>query len=219
MLPPLPGIVLGPTVPGPGTVIAPPSLVVTGAPNGSATFDTTPSYTGTATSSAFAVARIEASVDGGAFSTAGVACAGCGTRTASFTFAASPLTEGAHSFGFRALDAAGQSSPTVTRTLTVDTTAPTFNSIAATGSSTSVSATFSESLACSTVGADDFSALLGANPVAVSGVGCDPSSATITLTLGSAPPPGTVVTVTLSGVVSDPAGNVAPRPTARSDTA
>lgn len=211
-----PGIVL---IPGPGAAFVTPSLGVTGPPNGSVTFDTTPNYSGTAGSPSAAIARIEASLNGGPFSTAGVNCSGCGTSAASWTFSPSPLTDGPHSFGFRAIDGSGRSSLTITRTLTVDTTAPTFMSITAVPASTAVTATFSEPLACNTVNTFDFSAKINGSAVSVNDVGCSASAATITLILASPPAAGATVEVTLFDVVSDAAGNVVPRPTTRSDVA
>ena len=208
-----------PPVPVPGTGVAGPSISITGPPNGTLTFDNTPTYSGAAGSFTTAIARVEAKLDAGPFSTAGVTCAGCGNRVATWSFTPTPVPDGPHVFAFRAIDAAGRSSPILTRSLTVDTTAPTFNSITATPASTSVTATFSEPPACITVNPFDFTAEVADVPVAVNSVTCSPNSATVTLVLASAPGAGQNVEVTLSGVISDPAGNVVPQPTVRSDTA
>jgi len=196
-----------------------PSLGVSGPPNGSATLDTTPDYSGTAGSPRAGIARIESRVDAAPFSTLGVNCLGCGIAAfASWTFSpAAPLADGSHSFSFRAIDGRGSPSPVITRNLVVDTVAPTFDSILATPGSSSVTVTFSEPLACNTVNAFDFTAEINGAAVAVNQVSCTASGATITL--ASATLAGANVEVTLSGVVSDPAGNVAPRPTTRSDAA
>ena len=216
---PVPGLP-APLPPTTEVVTGPVSLRVTGPPNGSVTFDSTPSYSGTARSGTGTVERVEVSIDGGSYGTAGVSCSGCGTASASWTFSpASPLPDGAHSLGFRAIDDKGRSSGTITRTLTVDTTAPTFGSVAATAGSNLVAATFSEPLACITVNAFDFTAQVGGAPVTVTNVGCSAGSNVVALALGAVPTAGQIVTVTLTGVLSDPAGNVAPRPTARSDGA
>ena len=210
-----------PPTPVPPSPIAPfagPTLQLSGLPNGSITLDTTPGYSGTAQAFGSVIARIEAKVDIGEFSTTGVACSGCGTSAAGWTFTpTAPLAEGVHTFVFRAVDSSGRSSPTITRTVTVDTTPPTFVSISATAGSTSVTATFSEALACGTVNAFDFTAKINGSDLALSQAAC--SGATVTLTLASAPVSGATVEVTLTGVVSDPAGNVAPRPTTRTDAA
>jgi hypothetical protein len=196
-----------------------PSLTVSGLPNGTATFDTTPTYSGTATSQTASIARVEASVDGAAFSTAGINCAGCGSPSATWTFSPAPLGEGDRTLRFRAVDTIGLISPTLTRTVTIDTTAPTFDSITATPGSTSVTATFSQPPACSTVNAFDFTAEINNSAVNVTQAACSPGSQTVTLTLGTAPGAGGNVEVTLSGVISDAAGNIVPRPTTRSDSA
>ena len=196
-----------------------PFLSLTGPPNGTVTFDATPTYSGASQASGTVVARIEAKVDAGAFSTAGVACAGCGTSAAAtWTFTpAAPLADGPHTFVFRAIDGFGRSSALITRTLTVDTTPPTFNSISAASGSTSVTATFSEALSCATVNPFDFTATVNGSNVAVNAASC--SGSTVTLTLGVAPTAGATVAVTLVDIVADAAGNVAPRPTTRSDPA
>lgn len=213
----VPGIP-GTTPPTTEVLTGPTSLRVTGPPNGSVTFDSTPGYTGTARSATGEVRRVEVSVDGGAFATAGVFCTGCGGASASWSFTpVVPLADGPHSFGFRAIDDKGRSSGTITRTLTVDTTAPMFTSIAAAAGSNVVTATFSEPLACITVNAFDFTAMVGGAPVTVTNVGCLGASNVVGLALGTAPTAGQVVSITLTGVVSDPAGNVAPRPTVRTD--
>jgi hypothetical protein len=203
----------------PGTGFRAPSIGVTGPPNGTLTSDTTPNYSGTAQSFGAAVARIEAKLDTGPFSSAGVNCSGCGTPTASWTFSPPALADGPHSLSFRAIDTAGRSSPVLTRTLTVDATAPTFTSITATPMSAFVTATFSEPLACLTVNPSDFSAEIGGSLVAVDSVSCTAPGATITLTLASAPPANALVRVTLQHIVSDQAGNIVPWPTIQSDSA
>lgn len=196
-----------------------PFLTVSGPPNSTVTNDTTPNYSGTAQAGSAAVTRVEAQLDGGSFSTLGVSCAGCGTAAVSWTFApAAPLADGPHTIAFRAVDALGRSSPTIARTVTVDTAAPIFTSITATPGSNSVTATFSEPLACNTVNAFDFVADIEGAPVGVTQVAsCSGSSNTITLTLGSAPAAGDTVEVGVSGVVSDEAGNVVAHVSRRDD--
>ena len=209
-----------PGPPPPTTTVSPsPVLVVRGPPNGSATSDNTPTYTGAARSFIATIARIEARVDAGGFSTSGVTCTGCGAAAAAFAFTpTAPLADGPHVFSFRAVDAAGRFSPIIARSVTVDTTAPTFNSISATPGSNSVTATFSEPLACGMVNPFDFTAEINNVPVTVTQAACSPTSPTITLTLASAPAAGAIVEITLSGIVNDPAGNVA-APATRSDPA
>ena len=217
--------VIAPASPTPGpspptTTVSPsPVLVVRGPPNGSATSDNTPTYTGAARSFIATIARFEARVDAGGFSTSGVTCTGCGAAAAAFTLTpTAPLADGPHVFSFRAVDAAGRFSPILARSLTVDTTAPTFNSIAATAGANTVTATFSEPLACITANASDFMAEINNSAVTVTQVSCSASSPTITLTLSRAPAAGETVEVTLRDVVSDQAGNVV-APATRSDAA
>ena len=205
----------------PTTTVTSPFMVVRGLPNGSVTFDNTPSYNGAARSFVAPIARIEARVDNGGFSTMGVTCTGCGQAAAAWAFTpTAPLADGPHVFSFRAVDAAGRFSPILARSLTVDTTAPTFNSIAATAGANTVTATFSEPLACIGVNASDFTAEINNSAVTVTQVSCSASSPTITLTLSRAPAAGETVEVTLRdvGVVSDQAGNVV-APATRSDAA
>ena len=209
----------GPTPPTPPGASAFPSINLTGPPNGTVTFDSTPTYSGASQAFGTGVARIEVKVDAGAFSTAGVTCNGCGfAGAATWTFTpAAPLADGPHTFVFRAIDGFGRSSALITRSLTVDTTPPTFNAISATAGSTAVTATFSETLACSTANTGDFIATVNGSIRPVTVASC--SGSTVTLTLGSPPTAGQTVAVTLTDVISDPAGNVAPRPTTRSDAA
>ena len=202
----------------PSTISALPTLRLGGPPNGSVTSNTRPTYSGTAQAFGSVISRIEAKVDTGAFSTAGVACSACGTPGAGWTFAPpAPLADGPHTFVFRAIDSFGRSSPTITRTLTIDTTPPAFTAISATAGSTTVTATFSEALDCLTANPFDFTAEVNNVGRAVTQATC--TGSTVTLTLGSAPTAGAIVEVTLIGVISDPAGNVVPRPTSRTDPA
>ena len=201
----------------PASMFTTPSLLVNGLPDGSLTSDPTPTYSGMTQSPSAAIARVEAKLDSAGFETSGVSCTGCGAAAASWIYSpVAPLQDGPHSFGFRAIDASGRSSRTITRTLIVDATAPTFVSITAAPASNAVSATFSEPLDCNTVNPFDFSAQINGSAANVSQVTC---SATITLTLDATPSAGAIVAVTLSGVVSDPAGNVVPAHTTRSDAA
>jgi hypothetical protein len=64
-----------------------PSLSITSGPaNGGLTNDVTPTFGGSAADGDGGVKRIEAKVDGGSFSTAGVGCTGCGTANATWSF-------------------------------------------------------------------------------------------------------------------------------------
>ena len=205
--------------PGLDRILLPPSISLTGPPNGTVTPDATPTYSGTATSAGTTISRVEAKVDAGIFSAAGVSCPGCGTPSATWSFTAAALADGPHTLSFRAFDAIGRSTPILTRTITVDTTPPTFTSLTATPASTSVTASFSEALACVTVNPFDFTAEINNMPVVVNNASC--AGSTVALTLASAPGAGQTVEVTLTetGIISDAAGNVVPHPTTRSDVA
>jgi predicted heme/steroid binding protein len=195
-----------------------PAITVSATPaDDTTTVDNTPTYSGTAADAGLSetVAAVEVSVDGGAFSTTGVT----GTTTWSFT-PTSVLADGAHTLVFRAVDDEGGTSPTATRDITVDTTPPTFQSIAATGGSTVVIATFSEPLECATVAETDFTATINSAPVTVSTVSCSGTTdSTIGVTLASAPSAGQTVSITLGGPVEDEPGNAAATPQTRTANA
>jgi hypothetical protein len=87
-----------------------PILSVTAGPaDGASTSDTTPTYSGTAADGAGTVMDVEVSTNGGlTFSTSGVGCLACGTLAGigvNWTYTpASPLSLGAHTIVFRAVD-------------------------------------------------------------------------------------------------------------------
>jgi putative cell wall-binding protein len=198
----------------------PPALNITGGPaNDSVTNDTTPTYDGTATDDQN-VASVEVKVDGGAFSNSGVACVGCGTADATWSFTpVTPMSAGNHTFTFRARDNLGLPSEEISRTLTIDTSAPVFDAIRAQAGNSTVTALFSEPLLCSSVSASDFTARVNNAPVTVNSASCAGSAASsVALALGAAPAGGQTAEVTLAGQVTDPAGNTA-TPTSRSATA
>jgi hypothetical protein len=195
-----------------------PAITVNATPSAdnSTTVDNTPTYTGTADDAGVlegeTVASVQVSVDGGAFSATGVT----GTETWSFT-PASALADGAHTLVFRALDDEDGTSPTVTRSITIDTTSPVLTSISAVGGDTEVTATFSEALSCTTVSDPDFTATIASTAVTVSMYTCEGTSdSTIRLVLASAPSTGQTVAVTLVGTVTDVPGNTAATPQTRS---
>jgi hypothetical protein len=113
--------------------VAPALSVTSGPANGATTTDPTPTYGGKATDDDSGVKRVEAKVDGGAYSTSGVSCANCETTSATWSFTpASPLADGAHTISFRAVDSDGATSSVASRSLTVDTTGPTLTSVSLT---------------------------------------------------------------------------------------
>ena len=188
----------------------------TGPAEDTTTTDDTPEFTGTASDGATeSLAQVQVSIDGAAFAPV--------TGTTSWSFTPSALADGTHTFEFRAVDSDGGVSPTVSRDFTVDDTGPVFQSIAATGGSTTVTATFDEPVQCSSVSDTDFTATINGGNVVVSSVACGGTSttadATIGITLASAPSTGQTVSVTLAAAVVDPAGNQATTPTTRSTAA
>jgi Big-like domain-containing protein/beta-propeller uncharacterized protein DUF5122 len=106
--------------PGVGPTVA----VTSGAADGTTSSSAGPApYGGTASAIASIVVRVEASLDGAPF--AGVACSGCGTANATWTYPVpAPLTEGRHTFDFRAVDRDTVPSATTRRAYTVDLTPP-----------------------------------------------------------------------------------------------
>ena len=149
-----------------------------------------------------------------------------GTKTVTLTgsgavynVAVSGMTDGtvtASVVAGAASDTAGNTSLASTsddNSVLYDATKPTFDAISAAIASTTVTATFSEPVKCSTVAANDFLATIDGAGTAVSAAACSaPADATVELTLGSAPPGGASVVVSLvaaNGSVADPAGNVA----------
>jgi hypothetical protein len=204
------------------------TVAVTGGPaSGAATNDNTPTYSGSAGGTGSGVKEVDVSLDGGTvFTTDGVTCSGCNTANATWNFTPeSALADGTHTLAFRSIDLAGNTSATVTRTMTVDTDAPAFASITAAGGSTSVTVVFDEAILCSSVHAngDQFLATVLGLPVQVTGATCSgTSSLMVILTVATAPATGNPVTVQLKGAVAtvtDPAGNPAPTPTTRTTVA
>ena len=104
-----------------------PTLAITAGPaDGTSSTVTTATWSGTATAATGGiVARIEASIDGGAFGTGGVTCTGCGATSATWTFTTpAPLAAGPHTFDFRGVDGVGDSAAPLRRTYTVDLSPP-----------------------------------------------------------------------------------------------
>ena len=169
----------------------------------------TPTYGGTAADNGSGVARVEASIDGGAFSATGVACTGCGTASAAWTFTPSTgLSEATHTLSFRSVDNVGLNSALSSRTVTVDVTAPALSSVAATGGNGQATLTFVEPVVCSSVAAADFSTTVAGLSDGVTAATCSGTSSTsIVLMLAAAPAGGAAVTVSVTGAVSDAAGN------------
>src|SRR2546423_760968 len=195
-----------------------PALVVSSGPaDGSVTTVTRPAYGGTAGVNSGAVARVEASLDGGTSSTAGVTCTGCGNPSATWSYTVpNALANGPHTITFLAVDTFGTAS-SVSRTVTVDTAAPSFLSVSATGGSATVTGTFSAPVKCTSASKVDFSATVNGAARTIGNTLCTGTAdATVDVVLQSpVVHGGETVTVNLIGKVTDVAGNQAPFPTTR----
>ncbi|HEU5003079.1 MAG TPA: transglycosylase domain-containing protein [Actinomycetota bacterium] len=195
---------------------AAPALALAGGPGAAApTNQARPAYQGSATDPDGTVAGIQASVDGGPFSAAGVSCPGCGANRGlaapvSWTWA-SPLrlADGSHLVAFQSTDNAGTASAPISQTVSIDTVPPAPAGLAATGGQAALAMTFSKPLACSSLQPSGFSVMVGGRYDAVASVSCaGPSNATVALTLASPPRGGDPVAVTvLSGGPTDVPGN------------
>lgn len=126
---------------------APPTIAVTSGPaNGGTTADNTPTFGGSASDTfGGVVTGIAASVDGGGF--APITCFGCPGANVTFTFTPAALADGAHTITFRATDNQGATA-SVTRTFTIDTTAPTITRVVAVPGFNVLRVTFSEPVNC-----------------------------------------------------------------------
>src|SRR5439155_4420676 len=142
----------------------PPVADVTGGmPDAALTSNAQPGYQGTARDPDGNVASVEASVDGGPFSSAGTSCQGCSNGAplaGPVSWAWQPpqrLADGTHTVALHAVDNAGGLSPAVTRTVSVDTVPPRFTGLEATGGSTTLAVTFSKPLVCASLAPGSFS--------------------------------------------------------------
>jgi hypothetical protein len=197
-----------------------PSIAITGGPaDAGSTNSAQPTWNGTATDGA-GVAGVQAGIDGGALSSSGVTCTACNTASVTWKFTPpSPLPDGPHTVTVRATDVTGNLSPPVSRSVTIDTARPTYDTLTAVNGSATVTVTvsFSEPLACSSVGKADFSATVNGASRTVTAAACTtPSDASIDLTLKTAVRTGDTLVVTLKGTVSDVVGNSAIIPVSRS---
>jgi putative cell wall-binding protein len=172
-----------------------------------------PTYKGTATDDS-GVDSIEVKVDDGEFRTTDLTCEGCGTPSATWTYAATTgLVAGKHTIAFRALDVGGTPSAEVKRTVNIDASKPTLESVSANAGNKTVTATFSEQLDCKTVGVDDFTVKFGTTAQTKVSTECTaPGDSTVGIALTSAPNTGQPVSISLVGEVKDLAGNVAAYP-------
>jgi putative cell wall-binding protein len=188
-----------------------PVLTITEGPvdNGVAAGDK-PTYKGTATDEV-GVDGVEVKVDAGEFGTTDLTCEGCDTPSATWAYTpTTALTAGKHTFAFRAVDAGGLRSTEVVRTVNIDASKPTLESLGANGGNSTVTAFFSEQLDCTTVQAADFQVQFPNSVPIIKSVECTaPGDSTIGLALSSYPNTGDSVSIKLQGEVKDLAGNVA----------
>jgi hypothetical protein len=181
------------------------------------TSDPRPLFQGSATDADGSVARVEASVDGGPFSAAGVDCSACsgpgtGAGTVgipvSWSYQAGRLADGPHTFVLRSVDNGGATSPEVTRTVVVDFSRPAVKAVMAAPGSRVVSVIFTKPVTCSSVNVGNFSVTVDGAPATLVVATClGGSDAVVDLGMSQAPSPGQAVKVSLDRPVMDDAGN------------
>lgn len=115
---------------------------------------------------------------------------------------------------YGAIDAAGnanQASTSTDNVVTYDITLPVFSSVSATGGSSTITATFSEPILCTTVATTDFLATVNGNPTAlVTGLVCEGvADDVLPLTVSITPFGDHIVAINLVGAVTDRSGNQA----------
>ncbi|MGH8972180.1 MAG: Ig-like domain-containing protein, partial [Acidimicrobiia bacterium] len=105
---------------------APAVTITSGAEDGASITNASPVYAGGATDATAGVARVEVSVDGADYTDTDVVCTGCGSPSAAwFWMPTALLADGPHTLAVHSVDGAGFASNPLTRSVTVDTTAPT----------------------------------------------------------------------------------------------
>lgn len=211
-----------------GNVGAPIVTIVEPAADGVHTNVRRPLFTGHATSDR-SVSAVEVRLGTRPFTTTDVVCNGCGGseldwsyRAATDTVASGDLPDGVYQLDVRARDDAGVLSDVVSKTFTIDGTAPVWpaNSsttprpLTATAGSRTITATFVDAngIACASVAISDFAAKVAGQATAINAVSCvGAASNTIQLTLDKEPTTLQAVELTISaGALADRAGNTAP---------
>lgn len=200
--------------------VAPGVAVTGGMAPGVLTNQAQPAYQGRAADPDGNVSAIQASVDGGGYSSAGMSCGSCvGNGVAPIAApvtwawrAPQRLADGSHTLSFRSVDNAGTPSGAVTETVTIDTLPPKLAAVAAQGGNPTVALTFSKPLACASLSPRDFQVLSGGRYATVDGVSCTGGAAmVVSLSLAVPPRGGDSVMVTVlspySGGPVDQAGN------------
>lgn len=194
--------------------------------DGAHTYIRRPLFEGRATSGG-AVAAIEVRLGTKPFSAAGVTCSGCPAAAVSWSHRPinsadtnGYLAEGTYTLQIRARDDAGAFSDIVSRTFTIDATAPQWPfsgspaPLEATAGSTTVTANFIDAngVDCGSVDVGDFTATVADEAIAITAVSCaPPASNTVHLTLATAPTALQTVELTIAAMaIADRAGNAAP---------
>ena len=187
-----------------------------------------PLFAGHATSDR-SVAAVEVRIGSRPFASTDVVCDGCGGSDTDWSYRANndlvtggDYPDGQYQLDVRARDDAGVLSDVVSRTITIDGTAPVWppsssttpRPLTATAGSLTIKASFIEAngIACATVEIGDFTAKVGGQATAITAVSCPgAASSVIELTLAKAPTSLQAVELTISaGALADRAGNTAP---------
>ncbi len=100
----------------------PPTITFTNPPTGSVTTSSNLTITGTVLDNLSGVASLQAQVDGGAF--APVSFDAQGSFSVTTSFQTDGTADGAHTINFEATDVAGNTTPLVSVSMTLDTTSP-----------------------------------------------------------------------------------------------
>ncbi|MDQ4149904.1 MAG: PBP1A family penicillin-binding protein [Actinomycetota bacterium] len=162
------------------------------------------------------IERVEASIDGAAFSATGVRCDRCGRSSqVSWSYKAPyPLSDGPHAVEFRSVDNAGVASAPQSQRVVIDAVAPRLEQVSLTGATGTIVATFSEPVSCSTVRTSALRVATGGRQARLASVACGGASDnTIELMLAKPATGGETVEVSAnpsrrrSGQLTDLAGN------------
>jgi len=182
------------------------------------TNDNTPTFTGTATDTESNISSVEYRVGTGAWRSWTAASATDGAfdeLSEGYTFTIPTLADGGYTIYVRATDAASNTTAEAdyaTDSFTVDATAPTVSSTSPTSGATgvaittTVTATFNEAMAASTITTSSFTLKAGTTPVSGS-VSYNSGTHIATFTPSANLAGGTTYTATLSTAITDAVGN------------
>ena len=199
-------------------VNAPPVIALTDASAPTVfTANTRPTYLGSAQDRDGSVAAVQVSIDGGQFTTAGMACGGClpvgspGPIASPVSWSwSSPyrLGDGTHTIALRSLDSGGATSAPIVQTVVIDSSVPQIKAVLASPQSDVVSVIFSKPIACASLDVGKFNVAVAGAAVPVTMVNCTGNAdAVIGLALPQAPGAGATLSVSISRGVTDDAGN------------